>query len=498
MPRIMVRFRHLFVALPLLLAVAPCRADDETLPESQKDIAVNLCSGDSAKLPACADGSLSSLARAADTAFNTALAKANAVTAVLFKRDQVWFGEIVELDAQNLEQAAAKEGWDKIAVVLQRRSAQLGDVAQGLGRAGVGGRWVNAFGTAEISATADDAFRVVLASETVYGPEDNQRQNCKASALVRLGTDGWLAGETDVAAAAKAPDGNKPARVKIRLQGQTLRVIAGDELQPQGRGGLDCYGVNQITGSYFPAGQSVTSGPAAAFTAPTFDCARPATASDEEICADPELAATDVRLNRAWKALLPRLDAATRRLLTEDQRAWVKTQAQRYPGALHPAFAKQSYFVHWTGVARDNLAQIQLERIALLEGFDETRRGFEGEWRAYNAQLSVTRDKDGKLHADGNKWFEDNYKGGCDYDFKGKAAGNVFKPDDTSKNPDSIERDHASLIVNRTDDEDVKHRFRPDGTATIDEGKCKRSLSISSTARLFPVKPSADSDTVPR
>ena len=102
MPRILFRSLCLAALLPLVFALlAPCRADD-TLPEGQKDIAVAPCGGDSAKLPACQDGSLTKLAQAADAAAKAVLAKTNPVTAVLFKRDQVWFGEVVELDAQNL------------------------------------------------------------------------------------------------------------------------------------------------------------------------------------------------------------------------------------------------------------------------------------------------------------------------------------------------------------------------------------------------------------
>ncbi len=100
----------------------------------------------------------------------------------------------------------------------------------------------------------------------------------------------------------------------------------------------------------------------------------PATAAEKEICADPELATNDVRLNHAWEALLPRLDAATRKWLTADQREWVKVQTQHYPNGLHPPPAKLSYFVHWTGAARDSLAELQRNRIALLEGFS-TRSG---------------------------------------------------------------------------------------------------------------------------
>jgi hypothetical protein len=160
---------------------------------------------------------------------------------------------------------------------------------------------------------------------------------------------------------------------------------------------------------------------------------------------------------------------------------------------LHPAWAKQTNFVHWTALAHGNLAQLQRERIAMLEGYDENRRGYEGEWRSYNANLSVTREKNGKLRVDGNKWFEGDYKGGCDYEFKGTADGDVFHPDDKSKNPDTMERDHGTLIVNRADDEWAKRRLNSDSKPDTDagEGKCKRSQSISSTARVFPVRPSS-------
>jgi uncharacterized protein YecT (DUF1311 family) len=492
MPRIII-VRSVCLAVLLLCVLAPCHADsnDDTMPESHKDIAVDPCSGDSAKLQPCKDGLLTRLAHAADAAAQAALAKANPVTAVLLKRDQVWFGEIVQLDAQNLDQTSGQEHWDKIVTALKRRTAQLGDVAQGLGRTGAAGRWVNAFGTVELTPAPDGAFRVALASEAVYGPDDEQQLRCKASALVRPGMDGWLAGDADASDDARA--GGKPSRVKIRLQGQTLRVIAGDEMHPRERADIVCRGANQLTGSYFPTGKSDASGGAAPFVAPTFDCARLATAAEEEICADSELAANDVHLNHAWNELLPRLDATTRRWLIEDQRGWVKTQAQRYPGQLHPASAKLSYFAHWTAAARDSLAQLQRERIAMLEGFDETRRGFEGDWQSYNARLSVTS-IDGALKAYGDKWFEDDYKGGCEYDFNGKAVDGLFKPDDTTKNPDSMERDHATLIVNRTDDAAAKRRFKADGSLNpdADEAKCRRSLSISSTARLFPVRRSPD------
>ena len=54
------------------------------------------------------------------------------------------------------------------------------------------------------------------------------------------------------------------------------------------------------------------------------------------------------------------------------------------------------------------------------------------------------------------------------------------------------------LIVNRLDDSFARKRWKKDGTAdeTADEAKCKRNSSISSTARLFPARPSSDIDNL--
>jgi hypothetical protein len=73
----------------------------------------------------------------------------------------------------------------------------------------------------------------------------------------------------------------------------------------------------------------------------------------------------------------------------------------------------------------------------------------------------------------------------------GKVRGGTFRADDGGKNPDTLERDHATLIVNRRDDAFASARKSPEG---VDEMKCRRSMEASSTARLFPVKPSPDID----
>src|SRR5262249_34036755 len=210
-----------------------------------------------------------------------------------------------------------------------------------------------------------------------------------------------------------------------------------------------------------------------AFVMPTFDCTRPATASEEEICSDPDLADNDQRLNRAWKALLPRLDEATRRALGDDQRDWVKAQGEEYPEFLHPAWNKTTYFIHFTSEARAQMNKMQRERIALLEGFDEHRTGLAGVWLNSTAILNVTRTDDGGLKATGWKWEQGDWKAGCDYDMSGRLAKGVFRSDEDRKNPDTLERDHAMLVVNRMDDAFAKQRH---GFGGEDEPKCKRTV----------------------
>jgi hypothetical protein len=132
--------------------------------------------------------------------------------------------------------------------------------------------------------------------------------------------------------------------------------------------------------------------------------------------------------------------------------------------------------------------------MALLEGFDENRKGFGGVWLSYTAMLKVTQADNGSLSAEGSKWFQGDWKGGCDYDMEGRVAGGAFRSDDRGKNPDTLERDHAMLIVNRLDDVFAAKRQPSDDDS---EQKCKRSPAISSTARLFPARPSPDFDNYP-
>jgi hypothetical protein len=152
--------------------------------------------------------------------------------------------------------------------------------------------------------------------------------------------------------------------------------------------------------------------------------------------------------------------------------------------------------MHHTVFGRDRVNGLQRERIALLEGFDDKRVGLAGTWLAYNALIKITIDKDGSIDAKGSKWQQGDWKGGCDYEMSGEVKGGAFHASDQGKNPDTLERDHAMLIVNRLDDAFASKR-KPGKDDKDDEPKCERMGSLSSTARLFPAKPSDDIDNPP-
>lgn len=494
-------FRLALIAATALLAPVTCHAMDDFLrAASSAPVKITLCgetnsNGTGIKTATCEEKGYDKLVAAIDTSFVAVLAKAPANVRPLLKRDEAWFNEMIGLAADTVQEVNEAELNDNFVATLRRRQAALDEMAVGFGRGGLSGKWVNAFGNLTVSPDANGTRRITVDMSAYYG-SDKHRQ-CKLSTTVTK-AGSWLSGtirplEAGPANAA-APASERHAglaklpTIKLRRQGETLRVVMTDGDDTIGDRD-DCDDPSQITGTYFASGSSdVADRTETSFVAPTFDCTRPETATDEEICSDPDLAENDQRLNRAWKALLPRLDDPTRRALTEDQRNWVQAQTEQFPEFLHPAWNKRTSEMHFTADAREHVGALQRERIALLEGFDDKRAGFAGIWLAYNAIIKVTVDKDGRLSAQGWKWEQGDWKAGCDYEMAGKMVGGTFRADGQGKNPDTLERDHAMLVVNRLDDVFAKKRSGKDD----DEAKCRRRLDNSSTARLFPARASPD------
>lgn len=470
--------------------------DDYLRAASSAPVKLTVCgetnsNGTGIKSATCEEKGYDKLVAAIDASFDAALARTAANVRPLLKRDEAWFNEMIALAADSVEEVNEAELRDNFVATLRQRKTTLDEIAGGFGRGGLAGKWANAFGSITISPDANGARRLAVDMSAYYGSDRHRR--CRLSTtMTKAGS--WLGGSIQPPDAAP-PVGQqrtKPAKlpaIKLRRQGETLRVVMIDGDDAVGNRD-DCDYLWQITGTYFASGSSdVADKTETSFVAPTLDCTRPVTATDEEICSDPDLAENDQRLNRAWKALLPRLDDVTRRALAEDQRNWVQAQTEEFPEFLHPAWEKRTAEMHFTANARDHVDALQRERIALLEGFEDKRAGLAGIWLAYNAILKVEVDETGRLTAQGWKWEQGDWKGGCDYEMTGKMAGGTFRADERRKNPDTLERDHATLIVNRLDDMFARKRTRDD---TDDEAKCKRRLDNSSTARLFPARPSPD------
>jgi uncharacterized protein YecT (DUF1311 family) len=497
------RLTALVVTISMLAPLAAYAMDDYIAASSSALTAIKLC-GDTDDSPikpvACKQAGYDQLVAGIDKAFGPALAKAPATIKPLLKRDQTWFNDIIVSAAESIPQSDNADERTGFTETLRQRAAALQAIVDGFGRPGYAGRWVSAFGSLIVTSTDSGGYRVAIETRAVYGSGDDHVRQCKVNAVVKPAPGGWLTGTiladeskpAPTSADGKAIDASatpaKSPSLKMRRQGETLRVVvSGQDWSETNR--PDCEHMWQITASYFASGKpdNVTDKADTTFVVPTFDCTRPETASEEEICSDPDLADNDQRLNRAWKALLPRLDEATRRALAEDQRGWVHAQAYQYPEFLHPAWEKLTSFMHFTVDAREKLNQLQRERIALIEGFDEKRSGIAGVWLAHNAIIKITADADGSVSAQGWKWDQGDWKAGCDYDIQGQLVRGAFRSDDKGKNPDTLERDRATLIVNRQDDMFAKKRV-----PGSEEGKCKRTPSASSTARLFPTRPSPD------
>jgi len=503
------RLAALAIAASVLMPTACYALDDYLRALRSGPTELGLCGKDGplATSDACKQTDYDALTAKIEKALQAALVKTPANIRPLLKRDQAWFNEIMLSAADSMPQSD-DDSREAFVETLRQRATTLEAIADGFGRTGVAGKWVSTFGSVVVTPADGGAYRLAFDARAVYGTGSDRRRTCKVSALVKP-SGAWLTGamlpddDAPVNGDNKTADSKaepaKPLAVKIRRQGETLRVVLGDtEWREEGR--PNCEYLWQLTASYFAGGKQDKENDKAntAFVAPAFDCTRPDTASDEEICADPDMAENDQKLNKAWRALLPRLDETTRRTLTEDQRNWVKSQAAQYPEFLHPAWEKQTLQMHFTALARDRLERLQRERIALIDGFDDKRSGIAGTWLAYNAVIQVTVNRNGTVTAKGWKWDQGDWKAGCDYEMSGRMVDGAFRSSDGRRNPDTLERDHASLIVNRLDDVFVKKRWKKDGTedASADEPKCRRNLANSSTARLFPARASPDIDSI--
>ena len=270
------------VRLALLTAalLAPATANAMDPASSSGSMAMTFCAqnSDGSKIESgtsnfCRANGYDKLVAAVEASFAAAVTKAPANVRPLFKRDQAWFNEMIQEAAYTVEEADEAELRQNMTDMLRRRAAALDDLARGFGRSGLTGAWANAFGGVTVTATETGTYRLDVELNSDYGSD--KHWHCKLKAMVKPGSDGWLAGVTTPAQPSEP--GAKPAdsvSIKLRRQGDTLRVVLlATEEQWFSSNDPDCDRLGQVTGTYFAsAKQDGTDKTDTSFVTPTFDC----------------------------------------------------------------------------------------------------------------------------------------------------------------------------------------------------------------------------------
>src|SRR5262245_14135328 len=243
-------------AVTAFLTPSPASALDEFVRASSlQPTELGLCGQDDVLTSSgeCKKTDFDAFNRRTEKSLQAALAKAPATMRPLLKRDQTWFNEMM-LNAveSKFEDDEAKEAFISR---LRQRAVTLDGVAHGFGRPGVAGRWANALGNVTVTP-AGGGYRLAIDLSAAYGSDSDRRRECKATAEVKSGQGAWLTGTIlpDEAKPAKANDSKsepaKPVTIKMRRQGESLRVVVG-EIEWNDGERPSCQYMWQITGSFF-------------------------------------------------------------------------------------------------------------------------------------------------------------------------------------------------------------------------------------------------------
>jgi len=436
------------------------------------------CSGEDPDV-SCDDRELVALDKAVDVRFNTLVAKVDPLTALLLRRDQRWFAEILDDsqlfpdDRKSDRERARKKN------LLAARLKVLDAIAPGSVAATPEGEWANALGSLRVRKGAGDTLEVALRAKLRYA-DLQETLACALSGSVR--PEGPLL-VGDVAA---ADDPMRMAHVRLRLQGATLRLV--HDYQAYDKDHRPC-NLEITTGSFFatnPAQPGKPSVLAARTVSPSFSCAGAQNSDEEEICGDPELAARDVEIARVYSQTIRRLEPHLAAALRADQRAYARDNATEFATFLHPPWAKETSMVHSPDYARRELRLRLDERLAFLANLDEKRAGLTGLWAANNAVLTIAPAEgktEGTLTAKGRKWVAGDRRRDCDFDSDGRIENGVFKANAAFPR---LSRDGPALVISPED---------PDGEDAVAAGGPPSYCRMGSAkARLFPVKAGIEFD----
>ena len=194
-------FKAFVIGIATLIPLSADAADAFRRAKSLEPTPLRLCGVDEPlkQLLGCKNGAINDLVRRADGAFQKILATARPTVAVLLKRDQVWFRELIENSIQfggdvpdNDSDAVDQQERDVFAEMLRERIATLAGIR--VARPGMPGRWENVFSTIDVAAAGGGAYRLVLTRRFNHDSRRAKRTPCAVTAMVRPDPSGWLMG----------------------------------------------------------------------------------------------------------------------------------------------------------------------------------------------------------------------------------------------------------------------------------------------------------------
>src|SRR5215470_4381082 len=346
---------------------------------------------DTAYRTVCNEQELRKLGNEIDDELARLLRRADPLTALLLKRDQVYFTDILGADNVPGFQSHGDKEYARIFAALKARRRALSELRVG-GVTTVEGNWINVFATVTIGKAEAGSPTITVKSRLSYPHENRGEVDCAAMVIAASGKDGWYS--------ATVGDKDSEGRldvIRFRLQGNTLRIVheVNNEAgvcdgKPHDSDSDRRSGADVLTGSYFPTGPATKAAAAPApAVAPSFDCTKAENADEEEICADPEMAEADRNIARLFRDSMRRLPRTVADYLRADQRSWASDNSKDFLFNLQPGSDKAQSMVHHTSAAREQLFLRQQQRILLIGNLDEKRKGIEGVWHGYNASLTL-------------------------------------------------------------------------------------------------------------
>jgi len=443
----------------------------------------------------CGAQELRDLGGEIDTELARLLRGADPLSAMLLKRDQIWFREILAAENTSAFHGQQDTVYARLLAVLKVRRHALARLRTGSVTTPAGS-WSNAFAAATVGKAAGDALTITLQARLSYANENRGEVACAATATAALGKDGWYSATIGD----KKDDKGNFDVIRFRLQGNTLRVVHETNHE-----------VAVCTGSELSSDDSSRRVDRHVFRCrPGRECQRQRRRAHDRAVVSlrnrgecrraGDLCRSRPRTSRRRdRAALspdhppsrPQADgAATRRPARLGLRKCGRLSGQFAAGLGQGAEQRASH------QRRAQSAFAAAERAHLAAR--QSRRDTQGAYRlmARPQWLAHARpakgNSDGTMHGAGAKWDVEDYKTHCDFASDGGIENGAFKAVDEFP---TLTRDGGTLVVAAEDPDKESDFFDKDGNLKREQPDyCWRLRSPK--MRLFPVKPGSGIEAI--